>query len=221
MEKQLNYYELLDLKTNCRMEDIERAYQIAKNTYRAQGPALYSLYDVDENTDILRKIEEAFSVLSAPDKRKEYDRHKGFLTEILVNPSQAMSEGKTDEIAFEQSKYRSTLKSSNVSVSNYSSVKKYELDYTCDPDFEKKIEETEDFSGSFLRKIREYKNVSLDRMCELTKISATKITQIEMENFKELPARIYVRGYIYQYAKCLKLDVDKVIASYLKHYPSK
>lgn len=220
MDKQINYYELLDLTPGCRMEDIEKAYKIAKNTYGNQSPALYSLYQEDDNNDMLKKIEEAYSILSNPEKRKEYDRFKGFLKDVLNNPSQAFEDGKIKEIAQEESKYRSTLKSSNVSVSAYSSLKRYALDYTIDPDFEEKIEKTEKFSGEFLRQIREYKNVDIDRMVELTKVSKTKLTAIEMEHFDNLPARIYVRGYLYQYAKCLKLPIEKVITTYLENYPN-
>lgn len=220
MEKQLNYYEVLDLIPHCRMEDIEKAYRIAKNTYRAQSPALYSLYENDDNTDTLRLVEEAYSVLSAPGKRKEYDRVKGFLSQNLVNPSISLGEGKAREIANEQSKYTSTLKVSNVEVSAYSASKKYALDYDIDPRFETEIEETVEFTGEFLKQIREYKKVSIERMVELTCISKTKLKYIESENFSELPAKIYVRGYVYQYAKCLKLDTEKVITSYLKRLPN-
>lgn len=216
MEKQLNYYEILDLPHQCRMEDIEKAYRIAKNTYRAESPALYSLYEDDDNTDTLRMVEEAYSVLSSPDKRKEYDRIKGFLSETLKNPSNSLENGKAKEIAQEHSKYNSTLKVSNVEVSSYGASKKYALDYDIDPEFENEIEETEEFTGELLKKIREYKNVSIERMVELTCISKTKLKYIENENFSELPAKIYVRGYVYQYAKCLKLPTDKVIDSYLR-----
>lgn len=219
MERKFNYYEILDLTPQCRMEDIERAYKIAKNTYGSQNSALYSLYDKSDNADIIRKIEEAYSVLSTPEKRKEYDRHKGFLPDVLSEPAKAIQDGKTDQVAREESKYHSTLSSSNVNVSRYTSIKRYDLDYTVDPHFEKEIESSEDFSGDFLKKIREYKNMDLKRLSDLTKVSISKLVHIEEENFSKLPARIYIRGYLFQYAKCLKLPIDKVIQSYLKNVP--
>ena len=38
---------------------------------------------------------------------------------------------------------------------------------------------------------------------------------IEAENITELPARVYTRGFVYQYAKCLKMDPEEVAASYM------
>lgn len=219
MNKKLSLYEILDLSPDSTMEEIETAYRIAKNTYGSNSAALYSMYDNKENTDILRQIEEAYSILSSSEKRKEYDRHEGLLAENLANPSKAFKEGRASEIGQDEAKYRSTSIKSNAKVSSYDAHKKYNLSYTIDPDFEKKIEEAETFNGELLRKIREYKGIDLPRMAELTKVSKSKLINIEMENFSELPARAYTRGYIYQYAKCLKLPTDKVIKTYMERFP--
>ena len=71
-----------------------------------------------------------------------------------------------------------------------------------------------------LKKIREYKNVDINRMAEMTKVSKTYIQKIEQEDVTNLPALVYVRGFVYQYAKCLKLNPDLVATSYLEHLKS-
>jgi cytoskeletal protein RodZ len=82
------------------------------------------------------------------------------------------------------------------------------------------IEQTTLFDGAFLKKVREYKNVELIRMADMTKVSKTYLRHIEEENTEGLPALVYVRGFVYQYAKCLKLNPDQVATSYLGHLKS-
>ena len=92
---------------------------------------------------------------------------------------------------------------------------RYTLDYKVNPDFEKEIEQASDYSGDFLKKIREYKGVDVSRLAEMTKISKTYIRYIEDESFDKLPASVYVRGFVYQYAKTLKLNPELVANSFL------
>ena len=71
-----------------------------------------------------------------------------------------------------------------------------------------------EFTGESLKMIREYKNVDIRKISELTRISEMNIRYIEEEDYKSLPASVYVRGFVYQYAKCLKLSPDLIATSY-------
>ena len=73
------------------------------------------------------------------------------------------------------------------------------------------------YTGEFLHRVREYKKVTVERMAEMTKISKTYIRNIEGDEFSKLPADVYTRGFVYQYAKCLKLNPDLVATSYIQH----
>ena len=103
-------------------------------------------------------------------------------------------------------------------VSKITAQKKFGLEYEEKEEFDKAIAECTDFTGTFLKKIRDYKNVSMERMAEMTRISKTHITALENEDLSKLPADVYVRGYVYQYAKVLKLNPDVVATSYLLHF---
>lgn len=76
------------------------------------------------------------------------------------------------------------------------------------------------FRGEFLRKIREYKGITVDELSEFTKISRTYINCIESEEFESLPAPAYLRGFIIQIAKALKLPHDKAASAYMTQYKS-
>jgi cytoskeletal protein RodZ len=95
------------------------------------------------------------------------------------------------------------------------SCRKFSLNYDKDLQFEQEIEKATEFNGEFLKKIREYRQVDISRMSDMTKISKTYINCLEKEDIKNLPALVYVRGFVYQYAKCLKLNPDLVATSYL------
>ena len=58
-------------------------------------------------------------------------------------------------------------------------------------------------------------------MSEMTRISKTNIKNIESENTEPLPAMVYVRGFVYQYAKCLKLNPELVASSYIHQLKKK
>jgi hypothetical protein len=75
-------------------------------------------------------------------------------------------------------------------------------------------QETE-WRGLTLRKIREVKRVPLEELAEYTKISRTYILAIEEENFAKLPAPVFLRGFVIQIAKYLKLPHEAVASAYM------
>src|SRR5205807_896961 len=84
-----------------------------------------------------------------------------------------------------------------------------------DPNLAKDIAKETEWRGSFLRKIREAQRVSLEEMSGATKITKNYLLAIEEENFSRLPATVYIRGFVIQIAKVLKLPHDKVASAYL------
>ena len=74
------------------------------------------------------------------------------------------------------------------------------------------------FSGELLREIREKLGVNLKDMAVFTKIRKQYFEDIEREKFSSLPAEVYLRGYVMEYAKYLSLDPVKVAVDYLNRY---
>ena len=108
---------------------------------------------------------------------------------------------------------RSTPSATN--VTKLVTQKRFALDYVINAEFEREIEDATEFTGDFLRKIREYKSVDLDRLSDMTKVSRLYLQGIESEDYDKLPASVYVRGFVFQYAKCLKLKPEVVANSYV------
>jgi flagellar biosynthesis protein FlhG len=75
-----------------------------------------------------------------------------------------------------------------------------------------------EFSGALLRAVRESQGTSLQQISERTKVGINYLRCIEEDEFETLPAAVYVRGFVTEVAKCLRLDSEQVSQSYLRRY---
>ena len=72
------------------------------------------------------------------------------------------------------------------------------------------------FSGDLLRKVRESRGIDLQEIAARTKIGLARLRAIEAEQWDALPAPVYLRGFLVEYAKCLRLDAAQVARTYLE-----
>jgi len=210
-----NYYEILEIPEDASPEEIHRGYIRAKNAYSQDSLALYSLMSPEECNQVLMLIEEAYSILSEPGKRRQYDSARGLNTNashriVSREPTGGYESGPDDH-----SIGKTSGTTGHNSMTKIVAQNRFSLEYSVDANFEKEIEQATDFTGDFLKRIREYKGVELTRMADMTKVSKTYIRNIEEEAFEKLPASVYVRGFVYQYAKSLKLNPELVANSFL------
>lgn len=70
--------------------------------------------------------------------------------------------------------------------------------------------------GDKFRKAREAKELTLDDVSNVTKISPRMLQAIEEENFDKLPGGVFNKGFIRAYAKHLGLDAEEAITEYLE-----
>jgi hypothetical protein len=75
-----------------------------------------------------------------------------------------------------------------------------------------------EWRGTFVRHVREALRISIEEMSSNTKLSKTYITAIEEENFSKLPAAVFVRGFLVQIARILRLPQDKFLEAYLQRF---
>ena len=206
-----DYYDILEISHNSTDEEISEAYQRAKNIYLAENIALHSVMREEECKSMAQLVEEAYSILGEPGKRNAYDSRRGFKKVEVPEMPRSVKESRD----IQHTIYK------EAQVSKIAAINRFALDYAVDPEMEEQIESCEVFSGEFLRQIREYKNVNIPRMSNMTKISKTYIKNLEDENIEALPALAYVRGFVYQYAKTLKLNPNYVANSYIARFRTK
>lgn len=66
--------------------------------------------------------------------------------------------------------------------------------------------------GSFFRAIREARGLEMPRIAEITKINVMYLRFIEENNYRDLPAAVYLRGFLVQIARFHKLEAPDQIA---------
>ena len=68
--------------------------------------------------------------------------------------------------------------------------------------------------GRYLQTIRLEKKISLEQVAQQTRIGVGNLLLIEQENHEQLPAQVYVKGFLRSYAKAVGGDGDEVIRRY-------
>lgn len=213
-----NYYEILEISPTANQHDILVAYHKAKATYSPSNEQIKQSFTESEINDLSQLVEEAFGVLSNQEFRQIYEQQLNSKSYSEANMSFGILKGIVSE---------SVSRPIEKIIQYPFSLKEYQIQenksnlVAIDENFEKEISEQEQWTGEFLKKVREYKQVSISDLHLKTKVNPWYINAIESCDIANLPAAVFVRGYIVQIAKDLGLDSKKVADSYMKIYKSK
>jgi flagellar biosynthesis protein FlhG len=77
----------------------------------------------------------------------------------------------------------------------------------------------EPVTGPDLRRVRESRGVSLKQIAATSKISVRFFEYIEGDRFERLPATVYLRGFVQEYARAVGLDPRRTAESYIARVP--
>jgi cytoskeleton protein RodZ len=69
--------------------------------------------------------------------------------------------------------------------------------------------------GSWLRRQREVREITLREISDTSKIGLRYLEALEQDRFEILPAPVFAKGFLRQYAKYVGLDPDEVVNYYL------
>lgn len=194
------YYELLEVSPGTPQHEVTRAYERAKVTYSSENPALYTVFSVEEARELLTLVEEAYLILGNTIFRNRYD-------EMLKDPTLDIQELKFENIV-------GPILNTNVDKQKARFRPEYEVDQA----MESVIQNETTCDGPFLRKVREYKKMSVEKMSEITRINPHYIVALEKNNWANLPAPVFVRGFVVQICRLLNLDEKKVTESFMMIY---
>jgi DnaJ-class molecular chaperone len=188
----MNYYQLLDVEPSASIAEIQQAYQKLKSIYQPNHISAYSLFSDEDLEKISRRLDHAFALLTNPTRRKEYD------ISLTESRDESITKGK-------DSKVRKRL-----AFSLLDDVKQDKIEQKQQPGLI--------YDGRYLKELRQLKKVSLDEISKITKIRIPILTAIENMDIGLLPERIYLKNFLKEYAKCLKLSPSEVSGSYLHVY---
>lgn len=210
---QQNYYELLEISAEAPHHEIVAAYERAKETYSPSSPSLYTMFSEEEAAELRKLIEEAFVTLSNQAKRREYDK-------VLKNKNQSSAPASDITSTTALSGKPSTSAGSSTTPPQGFSKNKLTV-YEVKPEFEKEISLIKDYDGSSLQKIRQYKNISIEQMSKETRISRSYLMALEANDYENLPAAVFTRGFVVQVARLLSLDDVLVAQTYMNKFKKK
>jgi flagellar biosynthesis protein FlhG len=73
--------------------------------------------------------------------------------------------------------------------------------------------------GEFLQQMREARGLTLRDVAERTKIGTFQLQGIEQQRFDVLPAPVYIRGFLKEFARVVAVsDVEALVDSYMTLY---
>ena len=65
--------------------------------------------------------------------------------------------------------------------------------------------------GSYLKKQREMRSISLQDVSKATKINLKSLTALETDDFGFLPGQVFAKGFVRSYAKAIGLNVEEAL----------
>jgi flagellar biosynthesis protein FlhG len=188
------FYSTLGLERSATDEEVRRGYKRQREIYAAGGLATASLLNEAQLKTEQARLDESYDTLLDPVRRRAYD--------LSTFPD-------TADAATEAGRARSFRPPA---VAAELLLLQAELAREIGPET--------DFTGALLRKVRESQGVELTEISARTKIARSHLQAIEDEAFAALPAIVYVRGFLHEVAKYLRLDPAQVQKTYLRRLRS-
>jgi flagellar biosynthesis protein FlhG len=195
-EDEQTYYEILETEPGVSDEEIRRAHRTVKDNYASGSMVIAGLYDEHELAALHARINSAHDTLFAPDRRRLYD---------LALPEADLARA-----------VRAAAQVVRVPVAGGTPGPEDRPEVA-----EAAIDPNAEVTGAFLKKVREIRGLELNDISQRTKISERYLRALEDEQFADMPAAVYVRGYVTEYARALRLDPQRVAESYLARYRAK
>jgi len=204
---ELDHYEALEVPRDASAAEIERAYRMLLATYGTDSLATYSMFGEEEAASMRDRIEAAYRVLSDAELRRSYDAAQ-----------EAMDEPARDAPAEDEPVVLAPLAEAALAKPLVETRAR-----EAQPAFERIAEDGEaaddsEWDGARLRRARLQRGIEIDDLCAATKISPAYLRFLEEDRFDDLPAVVYVRGFIASYARYLGLDAQRVSRSYAARY---
>lgn len=233
----IDHYRVLELVPKASPKEVQSAYQLLKKTYDPETTYLGPVFDAPGLREVQARIEAAYRALIFLESRATYDRQmleRGALHADQVrglhagtsgadpspgaaasgpaSPADAPPEGASPAAP----DMRVTQAHGEVAAAAPGAPETIDggLPAQSAPEAPRSLPE----GGADLRDERERRNLTIEAIAEKTKIRPGHLQAIEEERFGDLPAAVFVRGFLREYARCLGLPTEEVARSYMRRY---
>jgi flagellar biosynthesis protein FlhG len=183
-------YEVLEIDPGASDEDIRRAHRKMRDIYAPDSMVVCGLFTPERLAVVHQRIDEAYDTLLDPEKRRIHDL-KLFPDGIPARPTPLAGVPLTPKE--DQTPLRVDLPEPPVG-----------------PDTE--------ITGELLKRLREARGVGLVEISQRTKVSVAHLRSIEDENWMVMPAAVYLRGFVVEYARFLRINPEQAARTFLSRY---
>lgn len=219
-----SHYDVLEIPVTAGQHEIHQAYIRAKSTYSSDSPALYTMFTPEEAQALVALIEEAYTVLGHQGKRHEYDLKMGFqnaptVVEKSVAPVTEHSIEIKPLVTKNEDGWLGQVKihKRKDDLPEGFARTKFSV-YQINNALEEELKTVTDCDGGFLQKVRHYKGVKLEQLCDEIRVTKATLVALESNDIEALPAAVFVRGYVLQLARVLGIDEKRISDAYMKYY---
>ncbi len=189
MEEQ-TLYDLLEIYPGASEEEVRRGLKQVRDYFGADGLAVRGVCTEEERKDYQWRAEAAHETLIDRSKRREYDR--ATFPDGFPAFKEQFSDGRRGITGRVQSPHDSLPR----------------------------VELTDDqmVDGAFLGKVRRERGIELEDISNRAKISISYLKALEEERFMDLPEAVYVRGFVTEYARYLKINSQRAVDDFMATY---
>lgn len=226
-----DHYEALGLGPGATQDEIERAFRFLEGLYAEGALATYSLLEPDEASEARARVRAAYEALADPVRRQAYDaerRHPASpgtapgpddvagvaaATPVVddapqaIPPALPVPAGPGADALPEPPVPRPApaAPAHPLHVASHAHPRDRAVPLLL----------PEPVTGPTLRRFREERGVTLAEISTRTKIGVRFLEYLEADRHSDLPALVYLKGFLAEYARCLGLDVKRTVDSYL------
>jgi flagellar biosynthesis protein FlhG len=224
------WYAVLDVNVDATAAQIERAAAVARRLLGSDALGAYFALDPASTVIAQAEVEQAALVLLDPVARASYDLSLGIvanrelgrsktpvriLTPVDDHPKSVRFSAPEDDKPRAPLTAQPSLLPHAVMPSPSPALPPPPPMIRATPTIVP-IEITGEVNGSVLRRVREARQLSLDDLAEQTKIRKTHLIALEGQDFVALPDRVYLRGFLTQIARVLRVDRVALAEGYLE-----
>jgi curved DNA-binding protein CbpA len=212
----MNYYELLEVSYRATAQEIHKAYERVRKIYDPNSIALYSLFSPEETEKIRQRVEDAYRTLSYDENRRDYDRT---LRDIPLTPEPPQPELRYQPRPPASPTVVPRVVESPPAPQEPHAASPQPAPAPAVPEIPQPAPaDITEFTGAVLKMLRELRGMSTRNVADATKLSTRYIEAIEDDSYKKLPARPYLRGFLFSYARALGYEPHRIVNDYMKRY---
>lgn len=211
VEDELSFYEAMEVDPGASDEELRRAYKRAREVYSDDSMVTRGLYSPERLASVHERIEMAYDVLLDPARRKRYDLD---LFPEGIPPQPMPSREPSREWTAREGSIAPAGESGAVSTAGSAPTSVGALGGG-EPGSAPEVTPETEFTGALLRTLREARGIDLRDVAQRTKINISHLRAIEAERWDELPAPVYLRGFLVEFARQLRLDPAQVARTML------